>query len=295
MTDLHERLTRVHRETAREAGFGTISPLSVVAGVLCAYGAFAIVAAVVGSAWPRSTSPPSSAPTTGPGAGRSRPWPVRRCSSSPTSSGATSPGGWPAAPACCTAPWSSSSASSSALSSVAWSSSVADSDEVEENLRSIGMPDDDGPGHRRGRRRRHPLAGRRPARLAVRGALGERWHTKLARRVADPEIGTTADERAASRPRKPSVGTSRPRTGSTPVDSDLRRGTRSSRPRRRRQRHRPPGRRAPLHGRRVAGAGVSSDSDRGTARGTASARRRRCPDRPAGRAAAQSARSGRSR
>ena len=43
------RARDVHRETAREAGFGTISPLSVGAGVLCAYGAFAIVAAIVGS------------------------------------------------------------------------------------------------------------------------------------------------------------------------------------------------------------------------------------------------------
>jgi len=38
-----------HRSTAREAGLGRFSLLSVLAGTLCAYGAFAIVAAVAGS------------------------------------------------------------------------------------------------------------------------------------------------------------------------------------------------------------------------------------------------------
>ena len=41
---------RVHKETARDAGFGSLSLISVLAGVVCAYGTFAVVAAVATTA-----------------------------------------------------------------------------------------------------------------------------------------------------------------------------------------------------------------------------------------------------
>ena len=75
-------------------------------------------------------------------------------------------------------------------------SALADSNEIEDNLRSIGVPTT------MDQVTEVAVAGVILSLVAVLvgsllgGTLGERWHTKLARRVADPEIGTTADERA---------------------------------------------------------------------------------------------------
>ena len=75
-------------------------------------------------------------------------------------------------------------------------STLADSNDVERNLRSIGMPTTTD------QITDVALVGIIVSLAAVLvgavlgGHLGERWHTKLARRVADPEIGTTAEERA---------------------------------------------------------------------------------------------------
>jgi len=196
MNDLHERPTRVHRETAREAGFGTLSPLSVLAGVLCAYGAFAIVAAVVGSALAAADVDTEfrSNDWTGSGA-------VASLASAAVLFIAYLFGGYVAGRMARRAGILHGAlvfVVSLVVGAVAGAvvSSVADSSEIEQNLRSIGVPTT------MDQVTEVAVAGVILSLVAVLlgsllgGALGERWHTKLARRVADPEIGTTADERA---------------------------------------------------------------------------------------------------
>lgn len=189
------RPTRVHRETAREAGFGTVSPLSIVAGVICAYGAFAIVAAVVGSILTAVDADTEF---------RTDDW---------TSSGAGAAlasavvlflaylfGGYVAGRMARRAGILHGVAVfvvSLVLGAVVGGvvGALADGDEIEQNLRSIGIPTTTDQFND------VALAGVIVSLVAVLvgallgGMLGERWHTKLARRVADPEIGPAADAR----------------------------------------------------------------------------------------------------
>ncbi len=196
MIDRHERPTQVHRETAREAGFGVLSPLSVLAGVLCAYGAFAIVAAVVGSALAAADVDTEfrSNDWTGSGA-------VASLASAAVLFVAYLFGGYVAGRMARRAGLLHGAlvfVVSLVVGAIAGGvvGALADSNEIEENLRSIGVPTT------MDQVTEVAVAGVILSLAAVLvgslcgGALGERWHTKLARRVADPEIGTTADERA---------------------------------------------------------------------------------------------------
>lgn len=196
MNDRSERPTRVHRETALEAGFGTLSPLSVLAGVLCAYGAFAIVAAVVGAALAAAdvNTEFRSNDWTGSGA-------VASLASAAVLFIAYLFGGYVAGRMARRAGLLHGAlvfVVSLLVGGVAGGvvSTLADSNDIEDNLRSIGVPTT------MDQVTEVAVAGVILSLVAVLvgsllgGALGERWHTKLARRVADPEIGTTADERA---------------------------------------------------------------------------------------------------
>lgn len=196
MNDRSERPTRVHRETAREAGFGTLSPLSVLAGVLCAYGAFAIVAAIVGAALAAAdvNTEFRSNDWTGSGA-------VASLASAAVLFIAYLFGGYVAGRMARRAGLLHGAlvfVVSLIVGGVAGGvvSALADNNDVENNLRSIGVPTS------MDQLTEVAVAGAILSLVAVLvgsllgGTLGERWHTKLARRVADPEIGTTADERA---------------------------------------------------------------------------------------------------
>ena len=196
MNDRPERPTRVHRETALEAGFGTLSPLSVLAGVLCAYGAFAIVAAVVGAALAAAdvNTEFRSNDWTGSGA-------VASLASAAVLFIAYLFGGYVAGRMARRAGLLHGAlvfVVSLIVGGVAGGvvSALADNNDVENNLRSIGVPTS------MDQLTEVAVAGAILSLVAVLvgsllgGTLGERWHTKLARRVADPEIGTTADERA---------------------------------------------------------------------------------------------------
>lgn len=187
---------RIHKETARDAGFGSVSLLSVLAGVVCAYGTFAVVAAIAGAV----TNAADIATEF-----RTDDW---------TSSGAAASaitavvlfvaylfGGYVAGRMARRAGLLHGAlvfAISLVVGGVAGGvvSGLADSNEIEDNLRSIGVPTT------MDQVTEVAVAGVILSLVAVLvgsllgGALGERWHTKLARRVADPEIGTTADERA---------------------------------------------------------------------------------------------------
>src|SRR4051812_46618537 len=44
-----KRPAKAHKEIVREAGIGRVSFVSIFAGVMCAYGTFALIAAIVGS------------------------------------------------------------------------------------------------------------------------------------------------------------------------------------------------------------------------------------------------------
>jgi len=190
-----DRPSRAHTEVAREAGLGRLSFVSVLAGSLSAYGAFAIVASIAGailvgadadvdfttSDW--TSGELLSAVVTalvllvaylfgGYVAGR-----MARRSGVLNGLGVF------------------------ALSLVAAAiaggivSGLADSAELEQDLRNIGVPTtwDEWSG-----------VGLTAALLAlagmllgavVGGMLGERWHTKLVRRAADPTIGPAAELR----------------------------------------------------------------------------------------------------
>lgn len=196
MNDRHQRPTRVHRETAHEAGFGTLSPVSVLAGVLCAYGAFAIVAAIVGAALAAAdvNTEFRSDDWTGSGA-------VASLASAAVLFIAYLFGGYVAGRMARRAGLLHGAlvfVVSLIVGGVAGGvvSALADSNDIENNLRSIGVPTT------MDQVTEVAAAGVILSLVAVLvgsllgGTLGERWHTKLARRVADPEIGTTADERA---------------------------------------------------------------------------------------------------
>jgi hypothetical protein len=189
------RHTQVHRDTVYEAGYSTISPLSVIAGVLCAYGAFAIVAAIVGAVLSAAdvNTDFQSNDWTGSGA-------VAALASAGVLLVAYLFGGYVAGRMARRAGMLHGvlvAIVSLVLGAIVGGvvSAVGDSSDIERNLRSIGIPTTTD------QVSDVALAGVIVSLAAViigsllGGTLGERWHTKLARRVADPEVGTTADER----------------------------------------------------------------------------------------------------
>ena len=181
-----------HVHTAREAGFGRISPLSVLAGVVSAYGAFAIIAAIAGAILTEVDVDTEF---------RTNDW---------TGSGAVAAlvtagvlflaylfGGYVAGRMARRAGilhgvlvFIVSLVVGGVVGGVV--SAISDNAEVEENLRSIGVPTTTD------QISEVAIAAVIVSLVAVLlgsllgGMLGERWHTKLARRAADPEIGPAA-------------------------------------------------------------------------------------------------------
>jgi hypothetical protein len=189
------RHTQVHRDTMHEAGYSTISPLSVIAGVLCAYGAFAIIAAIVGAVLSAAdvNTDFQSNDWTGSGA-------VAALASAGVLLLAYLFGGYVAGRMARRAGllhgvlvFIVSLVLGAIVGGIV--SAVGDSSDIERNLRSIGIPTTSD------QLSDVAIVGAIVSLAAVLigsllgGMLGERWHTKLARRVADPEVGQAADER----------------------------------------------------------------------------------------------------
>ncbi len=189
------RTTTVHKETVREAGMGTVSPISILAGVVSAYGAFAIVAAIVGAVLTAADADTEFRTNDWTGSGA-----VAALVSALVLFGAYLFGGYVAGRMARRAGvlhgvlvFLVSLVIGAAVGGVV--SALAEGDEIESNLRSIGIPTTTD------QVTDVALAGLIASLVAVflgsllGGMLGERWHTKLARQVADPEIGPAADER----------------------------------------------------------------------------------------------------
>ena len=185
----------MHRETAQEAGFGTISPLSIIAGVISAYGAFAIVAAIVGAVLTEVDVDTEFRTDDFTSSGF-----VAALASAAVLFVAYLFGGYVAGRMARRAGMLHGIlvfVTSIVLGAIVGGvvSAIGDNSEIESNLRSIGIPTstdqfDD-----------VAIVGVIVSLAAILlgsmlgGMLGERWHTKLARRVADPSIGPAAERR----------------------------------------------------------------------------------------------------
>lgn len=191
---------RLHKEIARDAGFGSLSVLSVLAGVVCAYGTFAVVAAVAGAVTDALGITADF---------RTDDW-----TSNATGAAAVTAvvlfvaylfGGYVAGRMARRAAVLHGLAvfvTSLVLGAIAGGlvTALADNADIEQNLRSIGIP----------------TTTDQVNEVAIAGALvslaaillgsllgswlGERWHSKLARRAVDPAYGPQADawDRAAA-------------------------------------------------------------------------------------------------
>lgn len=186
---------RDHLAVTREAGLGRLSMVSVLAGVTCAYGAFAVVAGIVGSVASAVDAETDfrSDDWTGSGA-------VASVISAVVLLVAYLFGGYVAgrmARRSAVLHGASVFIASMVVGGVVGGviGVISDSDDLRQNLRSIGVPtsvdqiSDVG------------IVGLIVSAAAILigsvvGAIaGERWHTKLARRAADPTIGPAADAR----------------------------------------------------------------------------------------------------
>lgn len=191
------RPAREHRATAREAGLGPISLVSVLAGTVTAYGTFAIVAAVAGSILAAADVDTEF---------RTDDW-----ASSGFVAGVVTAvvmlaaylfGGYVAGRMARRSGLLHGLAVvvlGIVLGAVAGVvASLGDDDAVRDNLRSVGIPTswDQVEGV--------AVFGAAASLIALivggilGGMLGERWHTRLARRVADPGRGPAADARRAA-------------------------------------------------------------------------------------------------
>ena len=195
MADNKSRPGRAHKETTREAGFGSMSVISILAGTLCAYGGFALVAALAGALLNRADVDTEF---------RTNDW---------TGSGAVAAlvsalvlllaylfGGYVAG-RMARRRGGLHGLAVAILSLVlgaiigAVVGGLSDNADVEDNLRSIGVPTttDQITGV--------AVAGVLASLAAIivgaiiGGVLGERWHSKLARRAADPDVGPAAESR----------------------------------------------------------------------------------------------------
>ncbi len=185
-----------HRQITREAGIGPVSGISIVAGTLSAYGAFALIAALAGALLSAAEVETDfrSNDWTGSGA-------VAALASALVLLLAYLLGGYVAGRMARRAGLVHGVAvaiSSLVLAAVVGGvvGGLADNQEVEDNLRSIGAPTTT-----------DQITGVAITGLVVSlvalvigavlgGILGERWHTKLARRAADPDVGPAAESRA---------------------------------------------------------------------------------------------------
>lgn len=184
-----------HLEISREAGFPRISLISVLAGLVTAYGSFAIIAAIVGAilnALDVKTKFTSN-DWTGSGA-------VAALASALTLLLAYLFGGYVAGRMARRAGilhgilvFITSLIVGGVVGGVV--SALTDNKEIRKNLRSIGVPTSTD------QITRVAIVGLIASLAAILigavlgGLLGERWHTKLARRAADPDYGPAADAR----------------------------------------------------------------------------------------------------
>jgi len=191
---------RLHKDIARDAGFGSLSILSVLAGVVCAYGTFAVVAAIAGAA----------TDALGVGADfRTDDWTSNAAGAAAITAVvllvAYLFGGYVAGRMARRSALLHGAAvfvTSLALGAVAGIvvSGLADNADIEQNLRSIGIPTTTDQVNE------VAIAGALVSLAAILigsllGAwLGERWHSKLAHRAVDPAYGPQADawDRAAA-------------------------------------------------------------------------------------------------
>jgi hypothetical protein len=193
--DRTARPGRVHRETAQEAGLGTVSPLSIAAGVLSAFGAFAVVAAIVGAVLSQIDVDTEFRTDDFTSSGA-----VAALASAAVLFVAYLFGGYVAGRMARRAGilhgllvFVTSIVIGAVVGGVV--NAIGDSSEIESNLRSIGMPTTwDQVSDVSAVGAIVSLAAILLGSL-VGGMLGERWHTKLARRVADPTIGASAERR----------------------------------------------------------------------------------------------------
>lgn len=195
MTASEERPGRIHQDTAREAGFGRLSFISVLAGTMCAYGAFAVIAAAVGAVLKEVDVDTDFESNNWTGSGA-----VASLASALVLLLAYLFGGYVAGRMARRAAilhgvavFVLSLVLGAVIGAVA---GLSEGDEITENLRSIGVPTTND------QISNVAIVGALVSLLAilvgaVLGALlGERWHTKLARRAADPSVGPAADARA---------------------------------------------------------------------------------------------------
>jgi len=185
-----------HLEVAREAGFGSFSLPSVVAGILCAYGAFAVIAAIVGailSAADVSTDFRTN-DWTGSGA-------VAALGSAIALLLAYLFGGYVAGRMARRAAFLHGVAvflGSLVLGAIVGGvvGGLTNDTSIRDNLQGIGVPT------RWDQVSGVALAGAIVSLAAilvgavVGSMMGERWHTKLARRYADPSVGPAAEAEA---------------------------------------------------------------------------------------------------
>lgn len=193
MADNNTRPGRERLAIARDAGIGRISPISIVAGTLCAYGAFSLIAALAGAILEQADSDTKFEVDNWTGSGA-----VALLASAVVLLLAYLFGGYVAGRMARRAGLLHGLAVailSLVLGGIigAVVGGLSDNLEVKRNLRSIGVP----------------TTGDQVTEVAIAGLilslaaiivgailggiLGERWHTKLARRAADPSVGPAAE------------------------------------------------------------------------------------------------------
>lgn len=188
--------SRDHLEVSREAGFRRVSLLSVLAGLVTAYGSFAVIAAIVGAILNSLDVKTkfTSNDWTGSGA-------VASLATALSLLLAYLFGGYVAGRMARRSGllhgilvFITSLLVGAIVGGVV--SALTDNDSVRKNLQGIGVPTNTD------QIRGVAIAGVAASLAAILigsvlgGLLGERWHTKLARRAADPDYGPAAQARA---------------------------------------------------------------------------------------------------
>ena len=184
-----------HREVVREAGFSRVSILSIIAGTLAAIGAFALLSAIVGAVLASSRVKPALATDE---------WTndsvISIVSTAVVLFIAFLFGGYVAG---------RMARRSGLVHGIATFllgllvvavtggivGAVADRRDVNRNLRSIGLPIDIDDWNIVLTVALIATVGAMAVGAVLGGLLGERWHTKLARRALDPDYGPDADSR----------------------------------------------------------------------------------------------------
>ena len=181
---------------AREAGLGRLSFPSILAGVLVAYGAFAVLAAWSAQWRPRSASTPTSTETTGPPRPRQR---HRRGRGAPGNLSVRRVRGRPGRAGLLNglAVFLLAVVLVAVVGAVA--ASQADTEAIGSNLRGLGIPTT---GTEWGKAGTIAGIGSLAAMLVgalLGGVLGERWHSKLTRRAVSGKYRPNRDDQPADR------------------------------------------------------------------------------------------------